>query len=69
MPLLVWIFFVMPMFFLQWANTCPADRKVFFAIDVRCCLQGTDYGIILVKPPGQQDEDEDEGETFCEVSI
>jgi hypothetical protein len=51
--------------FLQRVNTCPIDRKVFFAINVRCCLEGTDYGMIFVKPPGQ--EDEDEAETLCEV--
>jgi hypothetical protein len=59
--------------FLQRVNTCPIDRKEFFTIHVRCCLQGTDYGVILVKPPGQEDEDEDEdeyeGAALCEVSI
>jgi PHD and RING finger domain-containing protein 1 len=48
-------------------NTCPMDRGLFIAIHVRCSLKGTDSGVILVKPPGQQDEDEDQVETFCEV--
>jgi hypothetical protein len=54
--------------FLQRVNACPMDRGLFLAIHVRCSLKGTDSGVILVKPPGQQDEDEDEVETFCEVS-
>ncbi|XP_023704168.1 PHD and RING finger domain-containing protein 1-like isoform X2 [Cryptotermes secundus] len=49
------------------ANTCPIDKKIIFSIHARCCLEGTDCGTILVKPPGQQNGDEDEFETLCEV--